>query len=153
MIFSQFSSLSAGKKIALFTVIGVFLLAPVVLYVFSQIPSASELVDQQPPKPTLAPFPKKSEYLPDQLIVKFKSMNGPDGLMGTVAGNDLEKSLNDIGVESWQKVYPGDTSLEFSGYYILYFKKDTDVEKVAQTIYALPEVSGIEPNIEAGINK
>lgn len=106
------------------------------------------------PTPTLTPSaisPVKSTpnvnptstFVPDQLIIKYKSGQTPEELTSQ-RKEEIQKIFNEAGVLSQEKLYPENAALK--GYFMLKFKKGINLENAKDILNTIPEIENAEQN-------
>ncbi|MDO8657951.1 MAG: hypothetical protein Q7K55_04375 [Candidatus Levybacteria bacterium] len=162
---SIIKNLSKKEKIGIIAFVLISLLIPPVLFIFSR----NQLSDKQDgivvspspvqntpgailttePKITLSPYPStplniKPSFMPDEIIVKYKSGQSPDEITNNEKRTKLNESLEKIGVISQQKL--NQSSPVFKSYYLVKLKQGTDVLKAIELIKTIDEVEYAQPN-------
>ena len=124
-------------------VVAVVMFIPICLFVISSLnggQSISQKKDQ--PKP-IDPFPVP--YVKDELIVKYKDEYTLDEIL------NLKKELDSLGVEKSQSLFnSNDPGLK--NFYVLKFKKGTDVKEAKEKLDKLPEIEFVGPNSISKVN-
>ncbi len=103
-------------------------------------------------KPTLPPFPEKGLYVENELVVRYILGKTPEDL-DQQRKTEIDKILEDNGVISQTRVYSQSTDPALNSFYSLKFKEEINIEDAAKVIYEIPEIQGVEPNVEAILNK
>ena len=103
------------------------------------------------PTPTLTAEPAISpvltpEFVPDQIIVKFKTGQSIDEIKDGNKKKELKNKLKNIGVVSEEKVFKNTDDPLLKNYYILKLKKGTDVLETKKILENLPEIESAEPD-------
>jgi len=101
------------------------------------------------PSPTVVASPTAA-FVPDQLIIKYKYGQTPEEL---TAQRDTEITiiLDQAGVLSQEKLYSSQDST-LKRYYVLKFKKGTNLESAKETLSTIPEIENAEQNNIININ-
>jgi len=93
-------------------------------------------------------FPQGVRYVPDQILAVYKPGSSPDEMLaqGRLSERDrLIKSLQDIGVVSQERIFPGDNS-SLQQYYLLSLKKGTDIPEFYKKLQVVSEIQTSTPN-------
>ncbi len=85
------------------------------------------------------------EFVPDEVIVKYKTGQSPDEIKDENKKNKLEDSLQRIGVLSQEKLYNSDDPI-LKRSYLLKFKKGSDILNAIEKLNKLEEIEYAEPN-------
>ena len=150
-----------NKKL-LFLGIGILLLLLITLFYFSFLQkqkSSNPVQNSQTPTPTPSVVPSVSlpfettptpiasptaTFVPDQLIIQYNLGQTPEDL-NSERNSQIKVILDQIGVISQEKLYTtNDATLRT--YYMLKFKKGTDLEGVKKILDTIPEVKNAEQN-------
>lgn len=117
--------------------VALILLVPLIFFISGSIKSnQSTKPDTAPPTsndPFLAP------YVPDELIVKYKSTYTLEEL------ENLKTTLDSIGVIEQKKLFD-DGSGNLENFYVLTFKEGVDVKEAKERLDMLPEIESVSPN-------
>lgn len=144
-IFNKLKSL-LSKKYALaigMVLIAFILVVPLVIFIASSLNQKTNI--NPPASNKKAGFEPTAPYIPDQLIVKYRNAYTKDEIIR------LKEKLEAIGVISQEKVFESDDEL-LKNYYLLKFKKGTDIKKVKKELENFKEIENIDINYEVGIN-
>lgn len=93
-------------------------------------------------------FPQGVRYVPDQILVAYKTGSSPEELMLQARISERDKliqALQDVGVISQERIFPGDTSV-LQQYYLLNLKKGTDIKEMYKKLETIPEIQNSTPN-------
>lgn len=162
---SIIKNLSKKEKIGIIAFVLICLLIPPMLFIFSKnqtgnkqdgvsispspLPNTPGIILTTEPKITLSPYPStplniKPSFMPDEIIVKYKSGQSPDEIINNDKKTKLNESLDKAGVISQQKL--NQSSPVFKSYYLLKLKQGTDVLKAIELIKTIDEVEYAQPN-------
>ncbi len=136
---SKFSFLLKEKSLLIgMILISAVLIVPLFIFISSTINQNSKTT----PTPTLGDEeddPFKAPYVADELIVKYKDTYTIDEI------ENLKSTLENLGVVSQRKVSDSDDPT-LRNYYLLTFKKGTDVKKTKEKLNKLSEIEFSGPN-------
>jgi len=93
--------------------------------------------------PTIVASPTAA-FVPDQLIVQYKLNQTPEDLTSARKA-EIDKILSQVGVISEEKVYNSEDS-SLRRYYVLKFKKGTDLTRIKNILKTIPEIENAEQN-------
>lgn len=162
---SIIKNLSRKEKIGIIAFVLISLLIPPMLFIFSRNQTGNKqdgiIISPSPventpgvtlttePKITQSPYPStpldiKPSFVPDEIIVKYKSGQSPDEIIDNDKKTKLNEFLEKIGVISQQKL--NQSSPVFKSYYIVKLKQGTDVLKAIELIKTIGEVEYAQPN-------
>jgi len=85
------------------------------------------------------------EFVPDEVIVKYKSGQSPDEIEDENEKKQLENRLKEIGMISQEKLYNSEDA-DSKRYYLLKLAKSTDVLKTVNLLLEFKEIEYAEPN-------
>ncbi len=129
-----------SKKYALLIIMiltALILLIPLLIFIISSLKT------QEKTKPVPAPVKKEfkpvGEYVPDQIIVKYKEKYTREEII------NLKEKLDAIGVISQDKVFDSDDPL-LKNFYLLKLKKGSDIVKIRNELVSMTEIEVAEPN-------
>lgn len=116
----------------------------------ASVPTPTLLPTQIIPTQDVNVLPSGS-YVPDQLIVKYKIGQSPDEI-----NEERRKAIQEVfekaGVIFQEKGYMSGNS-SVGTFYLLKFKKGTDLKKTADLLKTLEEIEYVEGDIEQGTFK
>ncbi|MCL5970450.1 MAG: S8 family peptidase [Patescibacteria group bacterium] len=116
------------------------LLVIILLSSFLIIKSSKE--SEKLAKKVFRPIPKEAEFAPEQLVVQFFDpyIKGKD--------KNLDEKLEKIGVTSVEKLYNTSKDPVLQRFYIVHFKKETDVRNIHKVFFDFNEVESVDPNFK-----
>ena len=129
------------KRLLVITVtiiIVIILFIPLVFFAISALGLKESIKDLEKTKGQKT-FSLTAPYVPDELIVKLKASYTEEELAR------IEKKFKELGVVSQKKAFESEDPL-LRNYYLLTFKKGTDIKKAGQELTDLRELVGVEPN-------
>lgn len=161
-IIAFLKNLSETKKIIIIASALVVLLIPMSLLIFSKVdqkdtgiggnnnlpsPTQQILPTAFPsgikPSPLLSLAP--SSYVPDELIVKYKSGKTFDEITDIDEKKKMEDVFNRAGVMSQKKMYT-DSSSTLKNYYIFQLRQGVNIINSINLINGLDEIEYVQPN-------
>jgi len=161
LLFNRISEVLKTKKIALIVIIILILIGiPLSLLTFSKkpkqpssptpTPSASlspTITGEVPSSPTPTKFqlPPEGSYVPDQLIVKYKSGQSPEEIQDEDKKRTLESFLMANGMLSQERLHETNDPV-LKTFFILKLKKGVDLQELILLLKEREEVESVELN-------
>lgn len=143
-IVSFFKDLTKTQLIIIAFLLLILGLMLVILFQNVKNNNSSKVLPTPQVYPSIIASPMPTEFVPEQLIVKYKEGKTPEEITDLAEKRKMEEIFDKAGVLSQEKMGKNDSFLK--NYYLVKLKPGTKVEDAVNLFKQLEEVENVQPN-------